>query len=49
MPVSGTFPLWAILMTHLFLQRLEQVTLRTVLGAVLVVAGVGLIAVGQSG
>ena len=49
MPVSGTFPLWAILMTHLFLQRLERVTLRTVLGALLVVAGVGLIAVGQSG
>ena len=49
MPVSGTFPLWAILMTHLFLQRLERVTLRTVLGAGLVVVGVGLIAVGQSG
>ena len=49
MPVSGTFPLCAILMTHLFLQRLERVTLRTVLGAALVVAGVGLVAVGQSG
>ena len=49
MPVSGTFPLWAILMTHLFLQRLERVTLRTVLGAGLVVVGVGMIAVGQSG
>ena len=36
-------------MTHLFLQRLERVTLRTVLGAGLVVVGVGLIAVGQSG
>ncbi len=47
-PVSGTFPLMAIVMTHLFLQRLERVTIRTVLGAVLVVTGVALIAIGQS-
>ena len=45
-PLVGTSPLVSILLAHLFLQRLERVTWRVVLGAVVVVVGVGLIAVG---
>ena len=47
-PLTGVHPLVAILLTHIFLQRLERVTWRTVLGATFVVAGVVLIAVGTS-
>jgi len=46
-PVAGTHPLVSIVATHFFLQRLERVTLRTAIGAVLVVAGVALIAIGR--
>jgi uncharacterized membrane protein len=46
-PLAGTFPLVAVLLTHVFLQRLETVTRGTVAGALLVVAGVALIAVGR--
>ncbi len=46
-PVAGTSPLVSILMTHLFLQRLEKVTWRTVGGALLVVAGVVLVTLGN--
>ena len=45
-PVTGVFPLVSLLLTHLFLQRLERVTWRIFAGAVLVVVGVGLIAAG---
>ncbi len=41
-PLVGISPLVSILLTHLFLQRLERVTWRTVLGALLVVIGVTL-------
>ena len=44
-PLAGTHPLVSIVLTHLFLQRLERVTLRTVAGAMLVVVGVALLAV----
>lgn len=47
-PLAGTHPLISIVATHLFLQRLERVTWRTVAGGVLVVAGVTLIAVGRA-
>ena len=47
-PISGANPLVAILMTHLFLQRLERVSLRTVVGAAMVVVGVTLVAVGRT-
>ena len=46
-PIAGTHPMISIVATHLFLQRLERVTWRTAAGAVLVVAGVTLIAVGR--
>ena len=45
-PLVGTSPLVSILLAHLFLQRLERVTWRVVLGALVVGVGVGLIAVG---
>ena len=45
-PVVATSPLLAIAFTHIFLRRLERVTRRTVLGALLVVAGVVLIVLG---
>jgi drug/metabolite transporter (DMT)-like permease len=45
-PIVGTSPLFAIAMTHLFLQRLERVTWRTALGASLVAAGVALVTFG---
>ncbi len=47
-PVAGANPLVAILMTHFFLQRLERVSVKTVVGAVLVVAGVTLVTVGTA-
>jgi drug/metabolite transporter (DMT)-like permease len=46
-PLIGVQPLVAILLTHLFLQRLERVTPRTVMGAALVVAGVVLVTIGR--
>ena len=45
-PITGTNPLVALVLTHLFLQRLEKVTLRTTLGAVTVLLGVTLIVLG---
>ena len=47
-PLTGAHPLVSILLIHVFLQRLEQVSWRTVLGATLVVAGVVLISVGNN-
>ena len=48
-PVAATSPLMAMLIAHIFLQRLERVTLRTVFGALMVVGGVALIAFGTVG
>ena len=42
-PISAVNPLIALVLAHLFLQRLERVTLRIVVGALLVVSGVMLI------
>ena len=46
-PLTGTYPLVAIILAYLFLQRIEQITWRTVVGAALVVAGAALIAIGR--
>ena len=46
-PVSGAYPLISILLTYIFLKRLEKVSVRTVLGALLVVAGVALVTMGR--
>ena len=45
-PIAGISPLVTILLTYLFLSHVEKVTMRTVGGAMLVVGGVALIAVG---
>ena len=47
-PISSSYPLVAIVLTHLFLQRLEKVTARTVAGAIMVVAGVAVISATQA-
>ncbi|MBI2873406.1 MAG: EamA family transporter [Chloroflexi bacterium] len=47
-PLGSVYPLVAIGLTHLFLQRLERVTPRLVAGAALVVAGVVLVVVGSA-
>ncbi len=46
-PLVGTHPLFAILFSYLFLRGLERVTLRLVLGALMVTAGVAVIAVSR--
>ena len=45
-PLLATFPLWTLLLSHLFIARLEAMTLRLVIGAVLAVAGVVAVALG---
>ena len=46
-PLVGVSPLVSIVLTHFFLQRLEKVTMRTVLGALMVVAGAALVTLGN--
>ena len=47
-PIVGTNALVSVLLAHLFLQRLERVTLRLWLGATLVVAGIALISISNA-
>ena len=47
-PLVGASPLVSIVLTYLFLQRLEKVTWRTVIGALMVVAGVALVVFGAN-
>lgn len=46
-PISGAYPLVTVLLARLFLRTEERVNRRTVLGAVLVVAGVALVTLGR--
>ena len=46
-PLTGTYPLVSILLAYIFLKRMERLSWRTLLGAMLVVAGVALIAIGR--
>ena len=39
-PILATFPLWTLLLSHVFIARLEQITLRLTAGAFVTVAGV---------
>ena len=39
-PILATFPLWTLLLSHIFISRLEQITLRLTVGAFITVAGV---------
>ena len=45
-PILATFPLWTLLLAHIFIARLEQITLRLTIGAIVTVAGVAAVAVG---
>ena len=45
-PILATFPLWTLLLSHIFIARLEQITLRLTIGAIVTVAGVAAVAVG---
>lgn len=45
-PILATFPLWTLLLSHLFIARLEQITLRLTIGTFVAVAGVVAVAVG---
>lgn len=47
-PIVATYPLIAMTFTHIFLQRLERVTLRMFLGAILVVVGITFVVLGQA-
>ena len=39
-PILATFPLWTLLLSHLFIARLEHITLRLTIGTFITVAGV---------
>lgn len=45
-PIMATFPLWTLLLSHIFIARLEQITLRLVIGSLFAVAGVIAVALG---
>lgn len=45
-PIMATFPLWTLLLSHIFISRLERITLRLTTGAIIAVAGVAAVALG---
>ena len=45
-PILATFPLWTLLLSHLFIARLEEITLRLIIGTIITVAGVIAVALG---
>ena len=45
-PILATFPLWTLLLSHIFIARLEQITLRLTIGALVTVAGVVAVVIG---
>ena len=45
-PILATFPLWTLLFAHIFIARLEQITLRLIVGSTVAVVGVVAVAVG---
>ena len=45
-PLLATFPLWTLLLAHIFIARMEQITLRLVIGTIVTVAGVIAVALG---
>ncbi len=45
-PILATFPLWTLLLSHLFIARLEQITLRLTIGTFVTVAGVVAVVIG---
>ncbi|MBM3945537.1 MAG: hypothetical protein FJ317_08650 [SAR202 cluster bacterium] len=47
-PIGGVYPLFVIILSYLFLKRVERITWQTVVGALLVVGGVAAITVGSA-
>ena len=45
-PIIATFPLWTLMLSHIFIAGLEGITLRLVIGAFLAVGGVIAVALG---
>ena len=45
-PILATFPLWTLLLAHLFIARLERITLRLTVGTLVAVVGVIAVALG---
>lgn len=45
-PILATFPLWTLLLAHVFIARLEQISLRLTIGTFITVAGVIGVALG---
>ena len=45
-PILATFPLWTLLLSHVFIARMERITLRLTIGAMLAIAGVIAVALG---
>ena len=45
-PILATFPLWTLLLAHIFISRLERITLRLTVGTFVTVAGVIAVALG---
>ena len=45
-PILATFPLWTLLLSHIFIARLEQITLRLTIGAFVTVGGVVAVVLG---
>lgn len=47
-PIAATNPLVTLILAHLFLQRMERVTHRVVMGTLLVVVGVAVVILGSA-
>lgn len=47
-PLSSLNPVVTLVLAHLFLQRLEKVTLRVVIGTLMAVAGAALVVIGSA-
>ncbi len=45
-PILATFTLWTLLFSHIFISRMEQINLRLIIGAIVVVAGVVAVVLG---
>ena len=45
-PILATFPLWTLLLSHIFIARLERITLRLTAGTIATVAGVVAVVIG---
>ena len=47
-PILATFPLWTLMLSHIFISRLEQITLRLTIGTIVtVVGGIAVVLGGQ--